>query len=64
MYITLEPCSMCAGAISQARINKVITGTLDPKPKDYTIDMETGILKDECEQILKDFFKSLRGKNG
>ena len=64
MYITLEPCSMCASAISQTRIDKVIVGALDPKPKEYTINMETGILKDKCEQILKDFFKSLRGKNG
>ncbi len=74
MYITLEPCSMCAGALIQSRIKKVYIGTADPKTgacgsvlnllKDYTfnhkVEIETGILKDECENILKKFFKELR----
>ena len=77
MYVTLEPCSMCAGAIIQARIKKVYIGTMDPKTgscgsvynllKDYkfnhVVELETGICKSECEIILKDFFKELRNKN-
>ena len=74
MYVTLEPCAMCAGAIIQARIKKIYIGTMDEKTgacgsvlnllKDFkfnhTVEIETGILKDNCEQILKDFFKELR----
>lgn len=74
MYVTLEPCSMCAGALIQARLKKVYIGTMDYKTgacgsvlnllNDYkfnhTVELETGILKDECENILKDFFKNLR----
>ena len=74
MYVTLEPCSMCAGAIINARIKKVYIGTLDEKTgavgsvlnlfKDYTfnhvVDVEQGILQEECQQILKEFFKELR----
>ena len=78
MYVTLEPCSMCAGAIINARINKIYIGALDEKTgavgsvfnllEDYTfnhhVEYESGILKDECEQILKDFFKDLRLEKG
>lgn len=74
MYVTLEPCSMCAGALIQARIKKVYIGTLDKKTgacgsvlnllKDYAfnhkVELETGILQEECEQILKQFFRELR----
>ncbi len=74
MYVTLEPCSMCAGAIINSRINKIYIGTLDEKTgaagsvlnlfKDYkfnhNVEVEKGILKEECENILKDFFKVLR----
>ena len=74
MYVTLEPCAMCAGAIIQARLKKVYIGTMDEKTgacgsvlnllKDFkynhNVELETGILKNECEQILKDFFKELR----
>ena len=74
MYVTLEPCSMCAGALIQARIKKVYIGTMDYKTgacgsvlnllNDYkfnhSVEVETGILQDECEKILKDFFKQLR----
>lgn len=74
MYITLEPCSMCAGAIINSRIRKVYIGTMDQKTgaagsvldlfKDFTfnhkVEIESGILKEECEEILKKFFKELR----
>lgn len=74
MYVTLEPCSMCAGAMIQARLKKVYIGTMDEKtgacgsvldlPKDYkfnhSVEIEYGILQPECEKILKDFFKELR----
>ncbi|MDY2920115.1 MAG: tRNA adenosine(34) deaminase TadA [Lentihominibacter sp.] len=74
MYVTTEPCSMCAGAIVHARIGKLYIGTADPKtgacgslyniPQDrrlnhYT-EIETGIMREECSQILKDFFRKLR----
>lgn len=74
MYITLEPCTMCAGAIINSRIKKIYIGTMDEKTgaagsklnlfKDYTfnhtVEVETGIMKEECETILKEFFKDLR----
>ncbi len=77
MYVTLEPCSMCAGALINARIKKVYIGTEDTKTgacgsvlnllEDYKfnhkIEIEKYILKDECEKILKDFFKMLRKMN-
>lgn len=74
MYVTLEPCAMCAGAIIQARLKKVYIGTMDKKTgacgsvlnliQDYkfnhSVELETGILKEESEKLLKDFFKELR----
>lgn len=74
MYVTLEPCPMCAGAIINSRIKKVYIGTKDEKTgacgsklnllEDYTfnhkVEIETGIMKNECEEILKNFFKELR----
>lgn len=74
MYVTLEPCSMCAGAIINSRIKKVYIGANDEKTgavgsvlnlfDDYkfnhNVEFEKGILKKECENILKDFFKELR----
>ena len=74
MYVTLEPCPMCAGAIIQARLKKLYVGTMDEKTgacgsvlnllEDYKfnhkVELETGLLKTECETILKDFFKTLR----
>ena len=74
MYVTLEPCSMCAGAIIQSRIKKVYIGAMDEKTgacgsvlnlfKDFkfnhTVELETGILQEDCEKLLKDFFKTLR----
>ena len=76
MYVTLEPCSMCAGALIQSRIKKVYIGAMDEKTgscgsvfnllKDYkfnhNVDIEYGVCKEECEKILKDFFKKLREK--
>ena len=77
MYVTLEPCPMCAGALIQSRIKKVYIGTMDNKTgacgsvfnllEDYTfnhkVEHETGILQEECEKILQDFFKKLRKSN-
>lgn len=74
MYITLEPCSMCAGAIINSRIKKIYIGAMDTKTgaagsvlnlfQDYKfnhiVEVEKDILKDDCEKILKDFFKELR----
>lgn len=74
MYVTLEPCSMCAGALIQARIKKVYIGTMDEKTgacgsvlnllEDYKfnhkVEVEKGILKDDCEKMLKEFFVILR----
>lgn len=74
MYVTLEPCSMCAGAIINSRIKKVYIGTLDEKTgaagsvlnlfEDFTfnhkVEVEKGIMQEECEKLLKDFFKMLR----
>ena len=74
MYVTLEPCSMCAGALIQARLEKVNIGTMDAKTgacgsvlnllEDYkfnhNVEIEKGIMKEECENILKKFFKKLR----
>ena len=74
MYITLEPCSMCAGAIINSRIKKIYIGTMDDKTgaagsklnlfEDYTfnhkVEVEKNIMKEECEEILKRFFKELQ----
>ncbi|MBN2284907.1 MAG: tRNA adenosine(34) deaminase TadA [Tissierellales bacterium] len=74
LFVTLEPCAMCAGALVNARIDHLVIGTKDPKtgacgsifdivnePKlNHQITVETGILEEECSQMLKDFFKELR----
>ena len=74
MYVTLEPCPMCSGALIQSRIKKVYIGTMDEKTgacgsvlnllEDYKfnhmVDIEKEICKEECEKILKDFFRELR----
>ena len=74
MYVTLEPCPMCAGAIIQSRIKKVYIGTMDEKTgacgsvlnllKDYKfnheVEVEIGIMQKDCEELLKQFFKELR----
>lgn len=74
MYVTLEPCSMCAGALINSRVRKVYVGAMDLKTgacgsklnllEDYTfnhkVELETGILEKECSNLLQDFFKELR----
>lgn len=74
MYVTLEPCTMCAGAIINSRIKKVYIGAMDKKTgavgsvlnlfEDYVfnhkVESQVGILAQECEEILKMFFKELR----
>ncbi len=76
MYVTLEPCQMCAGAIVQARISKVVIGSMNPKAGcagsiinllqmkqfNHQVEMETGILEEECSEMLSQFFKELREK--
>lgn len=74
LYVTLEPCPMCAGAIMQSRIKQLVYGAMDIKGGatgsvmnvlDYTlwnhrVDVVAGVLEDECKDILKLFFKKLR----
>ena len=74
MYVTLEPCTMCAGALVLARVGKLCIGAMDPKagacgslydlvdtPKlNHRIEVETGIMEEECGTILKEFFRELR----
>lgn len=74
MYVTLEPCQMCAGAIVQARIPKVVIGCMNPKAgcagsilnilqvPEFNHQVETvyGVLEEECSFLLTDFFKNLR----
>lgn len=76
MYVTLEPCPMCAGAIVNARLDKIYIGTMDEKngacgsvtdvledyKQNYKVEKEVGIHKEECERMLKEFFKELRQK--
>lgn len=88
LYVTCEPCAMCAGAMVWARVEKLFIGTMDPKagacgsvmnvasnPKlNHRIEVESGILQEECSEVMKDFFRNLRkirrirpsgrGKNG
>jgi tRNA(adenine34) deaminase len=77
LYVTLEPCPMCAGAIFQSRIKRVVFGAFDPKGGAYgsNFDMNSvprlnhypnvtsGIQKELCSDLLKDFFKKVRQKN-
>jgi tRNA(adenine34) deaminase len=74
LYVTLEPCPMCAGAIMQSRLKQLVYGAMDLKGGatgsvmnvlDYTlwnhrVDVVAGVLEDECSDILKLFFKRLR----
>ncbi|GIO35062.1 tRNA-specific adenosine deaminase [Paenibacillus albilobatus] len=76
LYVTLEPCPMCAGAIVQSRIPQVIFGTGDPKagcagtlmnllqePRfNHRTEVVSGILQEECASMLTQFFRKLRGK--
>src|SRR5690606_28436239 len=74
LYVTLEPCPMCAGAIVQARIPRVVYGTEDPKagachtlyqitsdPRlNHQALVTAGVLRDECQKLLRDFFAEQR----
>lgn len=73
MYVTLEPCPMCAGAIINARIKTLVFGAYDPKagsidsvvnlcdlPYNHKPEIYGGIMEDECLNIMRDFFKNLR----
>lgn len=76
MYVTLEPCQMCAGAIVQARIPRVVVGCMNPKagcagsilnlleePRfNHQVELTTGVLHEECSQLMQTFFKELRKK--
>lgn len=76
LYVTLEPCPMCAGAIINARIDRVVYGTADPKagscgsltnlfelPYNHQPELVGGVLRDECAAMLRDFFRQLRAKH-
>lgn len=74
MYVTLEPCQMCSGALVQSRIDRVVIGTMNPKagcagsilnllqmPEfNHQVEITTGVLQEECSRTLQDFFKDLR----
>lgn len=75
MYVTLEPCPMCVGAIINARLPRVVFGAFDPKagscgsvvnlfdlPYNHKPNLTGGVLKEECAELLSDFFKQLRAK--
>ena len=74
MYVTLEPCQMCSGALVQARISEVVIGCMNPKagcagsilnrlemPEfNHQVKVVRGVMEEECSRLLKDFFKALR----
>ena len=76
MYVTLEPCQMCSGAIVQSRMKKVVIGCMNPKAGcagsilnllqmeafNHQVEIEIGVLGDECSHMMKQFFKELREK--
>lgn len=76
MYVTLEPCQMCAGAIVQARVDKVVIGCMNPKAGcagsvinlldmkgfNHQVEVEKGVMEEECSNLLQQFFKELREK--
>ena len=77
LYVTLEPCQMCAGAIVQARVTRVVMGCMNPKAGcggsilnilemsafNHQVQVERGILAQECTDLLTTFFKELRVRN-
>lgn len=76
MYVTLEPCQMCAGAIVQSRMKKVVIACMNPKAGcagsvinilqidkfNHQVEIEKGVLEEECSNMLSTFFKELRAK--
>ena len=76
MYVTLEPCQMCSGAIVQSRMTRVVVGCMNPKAGcagsilnllqveafNHQAELTTGVLEEECSQMMKSFFKELRKK--
>ena len=76
MYVTLEPCQMCAGAIVQSRMKRVVIASMNPKAGcagsvlnllqmaafNHQVEMETGVLEEQCSTMLSDFFRELREK--
>ena len=76
LYVTLEPCQMCSGAIVQSRMDRVVIGCMNPKAGcagsilnllqmeefNHQVDITTGILGEECSQMMKAFFRELREK--
>ena len=74
MYVTLEPCQMCSGAIVQSRMTRVVVGCMNPKAGcagsilnllqmeefNHQVELEIGVLEEECSQMMKTFFKELR----
>ena len=76
MYVTLEPCQMCAGALVQSRIEEVVIGSMNPKAGcagsvlnllevekfNHQVKITRGVLEEECSRMLTDFFRELREK--
>ena len=76
MYVTLEPCQMCAGAIVQARIPRVVIGAMNPKAGcagsilnllemkefNHRVDVTRGVMEEECASLMRDFFRQMRKK--
>ena len=75
LYVTLEPCPMCTGAIINSRIDRIVYGAIDPKagscesvihltelPYNHKPVLEGGLLRQECSKLLSDFFQQLRNK--
>lgn len=77
LYVTLEPCPMCAGAIMQARIGRLVYGAFDPKAGacgsllditgctklNHRVEITSGVLAEECGDILREFFRQRRREN-
>jgi tRNA(adenine34) deaminase len=78
IYVTLEPCPMCAGALVQARVDRLVYGCTDPKAGacgslydicrdgrlNHQLEVTAGVLADDCAAVLQDFFRQRRGGNG